>query len=89
MRWGEEKISDAGCLCHLGHLCVGKGAKEFSVDGGNFVIDIYYRFHSSANLDNQLKEFMNFNNNKLRKGTNHDSTSWLGHGKYLDKILMQ
>ena len=56
-------IFDIGCLCHLAHLCVGRGAKEFSIDR-------YYHFCRSAKRKNLLKEFINFNNNKVRKVIN-------------------
>ena len=40
----DHKIFDVGCLCHLAHLCAGKGEKELSVKIEKFVIDIYITF---------------------------------------------
>ena len=46
-------------------------------------------FAGVQNKKNQLREFMNFKNNKFRKTTNHISTRRLSFEKYLERILMQ
>ena len=51
---GDQKIFAVGCLCHLGHLCAGKGDNKLSVNVENFVIDIYHNSRRSAKLKNQL-----------------------------------
>ena len=47
---GDQKIFAVGCLCHLGHLCAGKGDNKLSVNVENFVIDIHHNFRRSAKL---------------------------------------
>ena len=73
---GDQKTFDISCPCHLAHLCAGKEAKELSVNVEDFVIDVYYNFRRSAKLKKQLRKFMNFKNNELRKVINHVSTRW-------------
>ena len=70
-------------------MSAGKGVKEFSVNVEDFVIGIYCHFRRCAKRKNQLREFMNFNNNEFRKTTNHVSTRRLSLEKYLERILMQ
>ena len=65
-----------------------KGSKG-SVNVEDFVIDIDYYFCTSANRKNQLREFMNFNNNEVRKVIYHISTRWLSLGKCLERTLIQ
>ena len=86
---GEQKIFDVGCPCHLAHLCAGKGAKELSVNVEDFIIDIYYHFRRSAKRKQQLRDFMEFNNNEVRKIIKHVSTRWLSLGRCLDRTLKQ
>ena len=71
-------------------MCAGKGVKELSVNVEDFVIDVGVRGHfcRSAKQKNQLREFMNFKNNKVRKVVNHVSTRWLSLGKCLETTLM-
>ena len=71
---GDQKIFDVGCPCHLTRFYAGKGAKEVSVSVEDFVIDIYYHFRRSTKRKNQLRHFMNFNNNEVRKIISHVST---------------
>ena len=78
-----------GCPCHLVHLCARKGAKELSVNVEHFVIDIYHNFGRSAKLKKQLREFLNFKNNKVRKVINLGSTRWLSLGKCLERTLRE
>ena len=80
---GDQKIFDFDCPYNLAHLCAGKGAKEFSVNVEDFVIDKYYHFRRSAKRKKQLREFLNVNNNEVRKVINHVSSRWLNLGKYL------
>ena len=47
---GDQKIFAVGCLCHLGHLCAGKGDNKLSVNVENFVIDIHHNFRRSTKL---------------------------------------
>ena len=75
--------------CHLAHLCAGKGAKELAVNIEDFVIDIYYHFWRSAKHKEQLREFMEFNNNEVRKVIKYVSTRWLSLGKCLERTLKQ
>ena len=82
---GDQKIFDLGCPCHLAHMCAGKGAKEFSVNVKEFFIDKYYLFCRSEKQKNQLREFITFNNNKVRKVINHFSSRWLSIGKCLER----
>ena len=86
---GEQKIFDVGCPCHLAHLCAGKGAKELSVNVEDFIIDIYYHFRRSAKRKQQLRDFMEFNNNEVRKIIKHVSTRWLSLGRCWDRTLKQ
>ena len=86
---GNQKVFDVGCPCHLAHLCAGKGATELSVNVEDFVIDTYYHFRRSAKRKAQLREFMEFNNNEVRKVIKHVSTRWLSLGKCLERTLMQ
>ena len=51
---GDQKIFAVGCLCHLAHLCAGKGDNKLSVNVENFVIDIYHNSRRSAKLKKQL-----------------------------------
>ena len=60
-----------------------------SVNVENFVIDIDYYFCTSASRKNQLREFMNFNYNEVRKVIYHISTRWLSLGKCLERTLIQ
>ena len=70
---GDQKIFAVGCLCHLGHLCAGKGDNKLSVNVENFVIDIHHNFRRSAKLKKN-QEFMNFSNNEIKKAINRVST---------------
>ena len=63
------------CLCHLAHMCTGKGAKELAVNTEDFVIDIYYHFRRSAKRKAQLIK--------------HVSTRWPSLGKCLERTLKQ
>ena len=60
---GDQKIFDVVCRA-------GKGSKQLSVNVEDFAIDIYYHFRRSAKRKNQLRKFMNFNNNEVRKVIN-------------------
>ena len=63
----------------------GQGDKKISVNVDDFVIDIYYQFCRIAKQHKQLREFMNLNNNKVKKVENHVSTKWwLSFGKCLE-----
>ena len=84
---GKQKVFDVVCPCHLAHLCAGKGAKDLAVNIEDFVIDIYYNFRQSAKCKAQLREFMEFNNNEVRKVIKHLSTKWLSLGKCLERTL--
>ena len=86
---GNQKTFDVGCPCHLAHLCAGKGAKELSVNVEDFVIDLYYHFRRSAKRKAQLREYIEFNNNAMRKIIKHVSTKWLSLGKSLEGTLKQ
>ena len=86
---GDQKIFDVGCPCLLAYLWVVKGAKELSVNVEDFVFNIYHNFRRSAKLKKQLREFMNFENNEVRKVINHVSTRWLSLGKCLERTMMQ
>ena len=70
---GDQKIFAVGCLCHLGHMCAGKGDNKLSVNVENFVIDIHHNFRRSAKLKKK-QEFMNFSNNEIKKAINRVST---------------
>ena len=70
---GDQKIFAVGCLCHLGHLCAGKGDNKLSVNVENFVIDIHHNFRRSAK-QKKNQEFMNFSNNEIKKAINRVST---------------
>ena len=70
---GDQIIFAVGCLCHLGHLCAGKGDNKLSVNVENFVIDIHHNFRRSAKLKKN-QEFMNFSNNEIKKAINRVST---------------
>ena len=70
---GDQKIFAVGCLCHLGHMCAGKGDNKLSVNVENFVIDIHHNFRRSAKLKKN-QEFMNFSNNEIKKAINRVST---------------
>ena len=63
--------------------------KELSLNFEDFVIDIYYHISRSAKGKNQIGEFMNFNNIKVRNVINHASKRWLSPGKCLEKTLIQ
>ena len=78
-----------GCPCHLVHLCAGKGAKELSVNVEDFVIDLYDHFRRSAKRKKQLREYMEFNNNAVKKIIKHVSTRWLSRRKSLERTLKQ
>ena len=86
---GNQKTFDVGCPCHLAHVCAGKGAKELSVNVEDFVIDLYYHFRRSAKRKAQLREYIEFNNNAMRKIIKHVSTKWLSLGKSLEGTLKQ
>ena len=43
-----NKNVGVGCPCHLAHICAGKGARQFSVNSEDIVIDIFYHFQQSA-----------------------------------------
>ena len=86
---GNQKTFDVGCPCHLAHLCAGKGAKELSVNVEDFVIDLYYHFRRSAKRKAQLREYIEFNNNAIRKIIKHVSTRWLSLEKSLERTLKQ
>ena len=86
---GDQKVFDVGCPCHLAHLCAGKGAKELSVNVEDFVIDIYYHFRRSVKRKAQLRDFMEFNNNEVRKVIKHVSTRWLSLGRCIERTLKQ
>ena len=86
---GNQKTFHVGCPCHLAHLCAGKGAKELSVNVEDFVIDLYYHFRRSAKRKAQLREYMEFNNNAVRKIIKHVSTRWLSLGKSFECTLKQ
>ena len=45
----NKKVFDVGCPFHLAHICAGKGARQFSVNSEDIVIDIFYHFQQSAN----------------------------------------
>ena len=77
---GGQKVFDLVCPCHLAHMCAGKGAKEFSVNVKELFIDKYYLFCRSEKQKNQLREFITFNNNEVRKVINHVSSRWLSIG---------
>ena len=86
---GNQKTFDVGCPCHLAHLCAGKGAKELSVNVEDFVIDLYDHFRRSAKRKTQLREYMEFNNNAVKKIIKHVSTRWLSRRKSLERTLKQ
>ena len=86
---GDQKTFDVGCPCHLAHLCAGKGACQLSVNVEDFVIDLYYHFRRSVKRKSQLRDYMDFNNNEVRKIIKHVSTRWLSLGKCLERTLMQ
>ena len=86
---GNQKTFDVGCPCHLAHVCAGKGAKELSFNVEDFVIDLYYHFRRSAKRKAQLREYIEFNNNAMRKIIKHVSTKWLSLGKSLEGTLKQ
>ena len=86
---GNQKTFDVGCPCHLAHVCAGKGAKELSVNVEDFVIDLYYHFRRSAKRKAQLRKYIEFNNNAMRKIIKHVSTKWLSLGKSLEGTLKQ
>ena len=86
---GDQKVFDVGCPCHLAHLCAGKGAKELSVNIEDFVIDTYYHFRRSVKRKAQLRDFMEFNNNEVRKVIKHVSTRWLSLGRCIERTLKQ
>ena len=71
---GDHKIFDVICPSHLAHFCAGKGTKELSVNVEDFTIVTYHNFRRNAKLKKQLREFINFKNNKVRKVFNHVST---------------
>ena len=86
---GNQKTFDVGCPYHLAHLCAGKGAKELSVNVEDFVIDLYDHFRRSAKRKTQLREYMEFNNNAVKKIIKHVSTRWLSRRKSLERTLKQ
>ena len=85
----EQKVFDVGCPCHLAHICVGKGARQFSVYIEGFVIDIFCHFQQSAKCKSQLREFMEFNNNEIRKVIKHICTRWLSLVKCMERTLKE
>ena len=83
----EQKVFDVGCPCHLAHICVGKGARQFSVYIEDFVIDIFSHFQQSAKRKSQLREFMEFHDNEIRKVIKHVCPRWLNLSKCIERIL--
>ena len=67
--------NDVACLCHLAHMCTGKGTKELAVNIEDFVIDIYYHFRRSAK--------------RKAQSIKHVSTRWPSLGKCLKRTLKQ
>ena len=86
---GNQKTFDVGCPYHLAPLCAGKRAKELSVNVEDFVIDLYDHFRRSAKRKTQLREYMEFNNNAVKKIIKHVSTRWLSRRKSLERTLKQ
>ena len=86
---GDQKVFDVGCPCHVAHLCAGKGAKELSVNVEDFVIDTYYHFRRRVKRNAQLRDFMELNNNEVRKVIKHVSTRWSSLGRCIERTLKQ
>ena len=53
------------------------------------MIDIFSHFQQSAKRKSQLREFMEFNNNEIRKVIKHVCTRWLSLGKCIERTLKQ
>ena len=81
---GNQKTFDVSCPCHLTHLCTDKGAKELSANVRDFVIDLYYHFQGSTKQKAQLRKYMEFSSNAVRKIIKHVSTRWLSLGTAFD-----
>ena len=86
---GNQKTFDVGFPYHLAPLCAGKRAKELSVNVEDFVIDLYDHFRRSAKRKKQLREYIEFNNNAVKKIIKHASTRWLSRRKSLERTLKQ
>ena len=68
---GNKKTFDVGCPYHLAPLCAGKRAKELSINVEDFVIDLYAHFRRSAKRKTQLREYMEFISNAVKKIIKH------------------
>ena len=86
---GNQKTFDVGFPYHLAPLCAGKREKELSVNVEDFVINLYDHFRRSAKQKTQLREYMELNNNAVKKIIKHLSTRWLSRGKSLECTLKQ
>ena len=87
---GDQKILevDIGCPCHLANLCAGKGVKELSVNLPKTLLLTYtITFAGVQNKKSQLREFMNFDKNEVRKVINHVSTRWVSLRTCLESTL--
>ena len=82
---GDQKIFEISLPCQYAYLFVEKGAKGFSVNVKDFVIDRYDHFRRSARRKNQLREFLNFSNNEAKKVINHVSSRFLSLGRCLER----
>ena len=68
---GNKKTFDLGCPYHLAPLCAGKRAKELSINVEDFFIDLYDHFRRSAKRKTQLREYMEFISNAVKKIIKH------------------
>ena len=87
---GDQKILevDVGCPCHLANLCAGKVVKELSVNVPKILLLAYtINFAGVQNKKTQLREFMNFDKNEVRKVINRVSTKWISLRTCLERTL--
>ena len=84
-----QKIFDTGRPCHLTHSYAQKGAKAFSIQVDDFVVDLFYHFKRNVKKKAILRDYMEFTCTEIKKSTKLVTTRWLSLGKFLDMTLLQ
>ena len=87
LKFENDSIVQANCLCHVLHNCAKQSFFEFPLDFNNLTNKIYDHFSNSAKRISALKEIYDYTENEFQSLTYHTTTRWLSLNRALERTI--